>query len=143
MPHEKGCTRGYFRDWAWYDEQLVARGEDLFSLGKLIGWQQELATKNRGKRGRPFEYPDCLIIQLAHIKTVLHAPYRMMEGFCRIVLETIGLDAPDHTTIVRRVLDIDEIALENKTFEEARRLFQNATCASLDSTGLATSVFGS
>ena len=40
------------RNWSAYNNQLVKRGEIYFSMDFLDSWERELASMNRGKRGR-------------------------------------------------------------------------------------------
>ena len=45
------------RDWSKYNERLVRRGEFYLSFDLLDKWDESLDTMNKGKPGRPFEYP--------------------------------------------------------------------------------------
>ena len=51
------------RNWRIYNEKLVRRGEFYLSFEFLENWNQELAIMNRGKRGRPFEYPEAFAVR--------------------------------------------------------------------------------
>ena len=65
----------------------------------------ELARMNRRKNGRPFAYPETLIISLAIIRTVCGISYRMCEGLAQ---EALGEEnAPDFTTLQRRISKVD------------------------------------
>ena len=65
------------RDWKSYNEALVRRGEILLSLDFINNWDKELEEMNKGKEGKPYQYPNSFISLL----TILHAyllPYRQL-----------------------------------------------------------------
>ncbi len=108
MPPRMGCTQGYKRDWASYNDQLGRRGELYIELDWLEGWHREVSSMNEEKRGRPYEYPETMMEFLAHVKPAFRLPWRQMEGFLRGLFKVLGklfdgLRAPDYTTLWRRV----------------------------------------
>ncbi len=75
--------KGSERNWKEYDEHLVKQGEILLDLESLKGWRKELFEMNKGKNGRPFKYPQSLILFLGIIRFVFKIPYCQPEGFAR------------------------------------------------------------
>ena len=102
------------RNWREYNEKLVRRGELYLSLDFLDNWDKELERMNKGKRGRPFEYPEQFIMFMAFIYIFLHMPYRQMEGFLRKLSEFVPqLEAPDYTTLFKRIAKL-ELAMASR-----------------------------
>src|SRR6478672_3427088 len=61
---------------------------------------------NKNKKGKPFEFPDLLILAIGHISLCFHLPYRQTEG----IIKAIGKSLPDHRSysqICRRVNKLD------------------------------------
>ncbi len=118
MPPGQGCTRTYKRDWSSYNDQLVRRGELYIELDWLEGWHREVSSMNEEKRGRPYAYPETMMEFLAHVKPAFRLPWRQMEGFLRGLFRILGklfdgLQAPDYTTLWRRVAaKVVEVPLE-------------------------------
>lgn len=82
------------------DARYVARGRTMVMTANPT-WDGELEEMNRGKRGRPFEYPDGLIETIAVFRFITAAGYRECEG---AAAEAMGEEcSPDHTTIWRRI----------------------------------------
>jgi len=63
------------RDWKSYNDQLVKRGELLIDLDFVENWEKELEEMNRGKRGKPFDYPESLIEFLAFPRYFFGLPF--------------------------------------------------------------------
>ncbi len=107
----KGCTMAemeihnkYIRNWSEYNERLVRRGEKYIDLDFIENWDEELEQQNRGKKGRPYIYPEAFIRFSAVVHDVFRIPFRQMEGFYRRLGKYIdGLKAADYTTLFRRV----------------------------------------
>lgn len=53
------------RNWKEYNQELVRRGELLIGFDFLENWSRELQEMNKGKRGKPFEYPKGFVRFLA------------------------------------------------------------------------------
>lgn len=90
------------RDWIQYNEELVVRGEFLLDMKWVGCWNNELAAMNKGKRGKPYEFPESLI----KIQGVWHQwiDYRGIEGLTRKMAEHgIMPMHNDFSTINRRV----------------------------------------
>ena len=100
--------------WNELDTSYIKEGDFLVDLKSVKKWRKEVKIKNRGKWGRPFRYSETLIALGGIIKAVFRLPNRQTEGFLKALSKFIGVAAPDHTTIGRRVsklsLDIDEEA---------------------------------
>jgi hypothetical protein len=106
------------RDWSKYNEGLVRRGEILLNFSIINNWRQELKKLNEGKVGEPYHYPESFITLLGFIRILFHLPYRQLEGFIRSLTKYVkGLQAPDYTTICRRVnklnLNLEENLLKS------------------------------
>ena len=101
-----GKPRTDVRDWLKYNEQLVVRGEFLLDLDWVENWDKELAAMNRGKRGRPFEFPESLIkLQAVWNQWV---GVRAVEGLTRKLVAHSTLPAfDDYSTINRRISKVD------------------------------------
>jgi len=94
------------RNWERYNENLVQRGEILLRLDVLHNWQQEVARMNEGKRGRPFAYPETMMLLYGMIRAAFHLPYRQLEGFARGLRKLTHLPAPDYTTLSLRLPEL-------------------------------------
>ena len=59
---------------------------------------------NKGKRGKPFEYPKGFVRFLAPIRVFFHLPYRQEEGFVEALAKLLPkLKVPDYSTIYWRI----------------------------------------
>ena len=94
------------RNWPEYNEELVVRGEFLLDLDWVKSWPQELKEMNKGKVGRPYEFPNSLIkLQAVWNQWV---GVRQVEGITRKRVEAAQLpDFDDYSTINRRVRKVD------------------------------------
>jgi len=106
------------RDWGRYNDVLVRRGEILLDFSVIGEWEGELEGMNGGKVGEPYHYPESFMRLLCFIRLLFHLPYRQCEGFIRALARYVeGLQAPDYTTICRRVnrlnLSLDESLLKS------------------------------
>lgn len=116
------------RGWREYNERLVKRGELLISLDFLESWDDELKEMNKEKRGRPYEFPEKLILFMAYVH-ILFLPYRQMEGFLRKLSEYIPqLKTADFTTLHKRIQKMELKLPERKEGEDL--------VIALDSTGV-------
>ena len=96
------------RNWVEYNERLVRRGELYLDLDFLRNWDREVSKMNRGKRGRPYEFPCSFIQFMAFAHILFYLPYRQMEGFLRKLSELVGgLKAADYTTMFKRMAQLD------------------------------------
>ena len=83
------------------DVRYVEVGK-LLHLTKASGSDEELEGMNMKKNGRPYSYPDTVIMAIAGIRAI-HGPlsYRMCQG---MAISALGEeDAPDHVTLWRRI----------------------------------------
>lgn len=94
------------RNWQKYNEELVVRGEFLLDLDWVENWYEELEEMNRGKRGKPFEFPESLIeLQAVWNQWV---SVRGVEGITRKLVEVAKLlKFNDYSTINRRVRKVN------------------------------------
>jgi len=94
------------KNWKEYNEKLVRRGEFYISMDFLDNWDKELEEMNKGKKGRPYEYPDSFMFFLAFLH-IAFLPFRQLEGFLRGLSKYIPkLKAADYTTIFKRLKKI-------------------------------------
>ncbi len=91
------------RNWVKYNERLVQRGEILLRLDVLRDWQHEVARMNEGKRGRPFAYPQAMMLLYGMIRAAFHLPCRQLEGLARGLRKLTDIPAPDYTTFSLRL----------------------------------------
>jgi len=119
------------RDWSKYNDALVRRGEILLDFSTINNWKQELKQLNKGKVGEPYHYPNSLIMLLGLIRILYHLPYRQLEGFIRALAKYVeGLQAPDYTTICRRINKL------NINLEETLLKSTNPVSLAVDSSGI-------
>jgi hypothetical protein len=91
------------RNWKEYNENLVQRGEILLAVESLKGWKEELKEMNFKKNGRPFLYPDSLILFSGILRVVFSLPYRQLEGSGRRSGKLLSIPSPDYSTFSLRI----------------------------------------
>lgn len=138
MPQGMGCALVDIRDWPGYNEHLVRRGEALLDLSVLEGWDEELERMNRGKRGRPFAFPERFFWLLSGLKAVFQAPFRCLEGMFRVIMEQFRRRWPDYTTVYRRWSRLEEASAPPPREAEGGE----ARILAVDSTGIKVSSRG-
>lgn len=89
-----------------YQEELLRRYEIYLDLEWVDSWEYELKEMNKGKRGKPYEYPNSMIeFQSLFVEKFstrgTEAITRKLEGFKLIP------KCNDHATIHRRILNMD------------------------------------
>lgn len=91
------------RNWKEYNQNLVQRGSITLWISEEILEQWRSPTKT-GKRGRPEEYPDTVILCALHLKALYHLPFRATEGFLGSILKLLRIErqVPDYTTLSKR-----------------------------------------
>jgi hypothetical protein len=108
------------RNWKIYHEELITRGEFFIDLNFLGNWEDELSEMNKGKVGKPYEYPDSLFVWISPIYTFLDS--RKVEGFmCKLSEYIPRMKACDHSTIVERLnkLELSVKVDKSKTYRVA------------------------
>ena len=120
------------RDWKEYNRELVRRGELLLEHDFLKNWNRELKQMNKGKRGKPFEYPEGFVRFLAPIRVFFHLPYRQEEGFVEALAKLLPKlkVVPDYSTIYRRV------SAFVPEFEQSLADLDDEVVIALDSSGI-------
>jgi hypothetical protein len=93
-------------------------GGILLDFSAIGEWEGEPEVMNGGKVGEPYHYPESFTRLLYFIRLLFHLPYRQCEDFVRALARYVeGLQAPDYTTICRRVnrlnLSLDESLLKS------------------------------
>ncbi|MDI1496074.1 MAG: Transposase [Cenarchaeum symbiont of Oopsacas minuta] len=88
------CNQEVLHTWPIVN---TSNGGTHLTIQKSKSWKTQV---NKGKNGRRFEYSDKLFESLAIIKTYTSISYRACQGIAQNVL---GSNAPDHTTICRRI----------------------------------------
>ena len=86
------------RDWKKYNRELVRRGEILIDPQVMA-----VDQKRQKKRGRPYTYPEQLIMLLLFLKFALRLPYRQTEGVARKVFGGLGIKIPNFRTLHYRL----------------------------------------
>lgn len=95
-----------YRDWARYNDDLVVRGAKLTDLLWLHTYESDLARMNEGKRGAPYRYTPGVFLFADALMSAYGVQTRAMEGILANIMGLFGLEAPDHSTIWLRVLEI-------------------------------------
>jgi hypothetical protein len=94
------------RDHKKYQEELLRRYEIFVDLDWVDSWWEELEVMNRGKRGKPYEYPTSMIEWQSLL--VEKFSTRGAEGITRKLHQyNLLLQCNDHSTIHRRILKMD------------------------------------
>ena len=114
------------------DARYVEMGK-LLHLTRDPSSDGELEGMNMNKSGRPYSYPDTVIMSIAGIRAI-HGPlpYRMCQGMAESALGEE--DAPDHVTLWRRIKSM-EIRQEGSI--TTVRNGNDVLCLIPDATGLA------
>lgn len=122
------------RNWKEYNQSLTQRGSITLWISEDVIEQWRFPIKS-GKRGRPQEYSDAVILCALHLKAIYHLPFRATEGFVGSVVKLLGLDLgiPDYTTLSTRQKNLPVPLPQHPHKEEHLNLV-------IDSTGL--KVFG-
>lgn len=97
-------------DWPSYNRSLVRRGEILFSYDFLDTWGYELDRMNKGKKGKPFVFPNSFILVIGYIRYSFHLPYRQTEGIVKATGKRLPSN-PSYGHICKRInrLNVDVI----------------------------------
>ena len=114
------------------DARYVEMGK-LLHLTRDPSSDRELEGMNMNKNGRPYSYPDTVIVSIAGIRAI-HSPlpYRMCQGMAESALGEE--DAPEHVTLWRRIKAM-EIRQEGSI--TTVRNGNDVLCLIPDTTGLA------
>ncbi|MEM4160753.1 MAG: transposase, partial [Thermoplasmata archaeon] len=91
------------RSWRNVNERLVKRGEVYVNMEWVKNWEREIEEMNKTKRGRPYQYPQSLILFAAYVYVGLALSFRELEGFLRNLLKIAKRECPDYTTLFRRI----------------------------------------
>ena len=120
-------------NWRVYNEGLVKRGEVFLELSIFKDWSEELDRMNKGKAGRPYDFPDSFIRFLMELKCRYKIGYRETEGIARKLCALIPAckKAPDYSTLQKRFESL-EIVLAVYQNREAQEV-------AIDSSGIKTS----
>lgn len=125
-------VHGEYRDWARYNDGLARRGEVLADLSWLLTYEEDLARMNEGKRGAPYRYTPGVFLFADAMMCAYGIQLRAMEGILSSIMGLFGLEAPDHSTIWMRVMEI------------SRELIvpERSAVSAADSSGLSVGVRG-
>jgi len=102
MPHRKGCISEVKRNWPRLNEAYVCQGVLLLQHDWVGGWNKELERMNRGKRGRPFFFPESLVSFATTLRLTLKRPFRQLQGFLEALASFLDIRVPDYTTLWHR-----------------------------------------
>lgn len=115
------------RNWREYDTNLRRRGSLTFWISEdlLSNWTTEEKT---GERGASKTYTDAAIETMATLKFLFKLAGRQTEGLLASIFELlkVDLDVPDHTTLSRRLGNLD-VRLPVKKAEKARHVVCDST----------------
>ena len=103
MPDTTGSELKVHSDWHANDERYVRRGELLAAMSWLASWRSELEEMNAGKRGRPYRFPRSLVRYVRLQRDVWHISLRAAQGALRALGAALGFEAPDFTTLWKRL----------------------------------------
>ncbi len=87
--------------WHENDERYVGRGERT-SIDAML-WHRSLNDANGRRRGRPYVLPPAMLELVRRYIIELRLSLRAAEGHLRRMLSVLGIKAPDHTTIWKRL----------------------------------------
>lgn len=124
-------------NWKTYNKELVNRGKNVAMFLKAMTnsdvLESELDQMNDKKNGRPYKYPNSLIMFLYVLKAITSKSYRFLEGYCCMFLDK----RPDYSVLFKRVNK-----LPKETMDDINRKVIAAASGSrtleiiLDATGL-------
>jgi len=96
------------RNWSEYNRSLVNRGRITLWIDQntLEQWRN---PPKHGKRGRPYEYANEVILSALCIKNLCQFSLRFTQGFLMDLLDRLNLDlkSPNYTTLCRRQKTLD------------------------------------
>ena len=72
------------RNWREYNKFLVQRGSITLWVSEEVLEKWDVSVKT-GRRGRPKEYADELILCALYLKAIYHLPFRAVEGLLGII----------------------------------------------------------
>ena len=93
--------------WTDYNEGLVRRGGAGGGLGWVRLMEEELRGMNRGKRGRPYEYPDSMVEYARKRHAKDGTDYRTLEGELREIMGMTGKHAISYSQMFKRCRKLD------------------------------------
>ena len=93
--------------WKDVNARYVREGELLIDFGLIGDWWTELSSMNHKKIGQPYEYPPSFIRWCSLLRTVLHLPYRQLEGLIKGLSKYMPLPSvPSFRTLWRRIKEL-------------------------------------
>ncbi|CAM0117397.1 IS5 family transposase [Rhabdochlamydiaceae symbiont of Dictyostelium giganteum] len=94
------------RNWPKYNRSLVNRGRVSFWFD--FNTLRQFEVQRQKKNGRPFIYPDFLIVAMITLRFYFHLSLRATEGFFQEILELQGIDmqSPSYTQLCRRMKNL-------------------------------------
>jgi len=106
------------RDWGKYNDALVRRGEILLDFSTINNWKTRTQTTKQRQSRRTIPLPKLTHHATRPHRILYHLPYRQLEGFIRALAKYVeGLQAPDYTTICRRInklnINLEETLLKS------------------------------
>lgn len=116
--------------WPSYNRSLVRRGEILFAYDFLDNWGYELDRMNKGKKGKPFVFPNSFILAIGYIRYSFHLPYRQTEGIVKATGKRLPSNSPSYGHICKRINRLN-INIKRDKIDDDDDLI-----VSIDSTGI-------
>jgi len=129
-----GCTGRYKENWSRYNGDQVGEGRAAMAPPARDVIEDELRRMNEGKRGHPYEYPDCVVAYAWRMYLLLGKDYRFTEGILSVTLSAVMDRIPDYTTIWRRIPSL--------AMPDPRPASGYGITVSVDSTGIGLSPRG-
>lgn len=93
------------RDWSLYNQRLINRGRivTIFLKESNLNWEDELRKSNANKRGKPYKYPNTIMLVGFGIKCVLCLGYRQLQGFMEDICGFLRFSMPNFRTFWWRI----------------------------------------
>lgn len=108
----------------------------LLIPGLLVVQEKRLEKMSGGDNGRPYTYPNALMLIILVVEGCFGSPYRQTEGFARQLGGTWGAKTPSYTQIYRRQKWGEPAGKVGEGCMGAPRVIQGSTLTTLRPLGL-------
>lgn len=82
---------------------------EMSQVRRLIPlFKQDLEAMNKGKVGRPYLYPNAMVMWMMGLLSGFDGGLRAISGFCEGMLEPYGLHAPSPSRLMERANELSE-----------------------------------
>ena len=110
-------------------EEEHANNVSMFEFSRQLGrvdlaiphFKEELEEMNHEKVGRPFEFPDSMVLWIMSLMAAFHMTFRAAAGFACGMLEGHGMKSPSTSRLLERanMLVSDIVLTEDATLERS------------------------